>query len=113
MRIHPQDIGAIYAAYVDSEIGPKAQSALQKFWAYSSAYVVDKKAKEYLSNEDRVKQLTAMGIMTPDGMIDMDFLKEMCSHAIDKSGGQIEAMGLILDKTDVDKVYNIGRSFAR
>ena len=54
MRIHPQDIGSIYAAYVDSEIGPKAQSALQKFWAYGSAFVVDKKAKEYLSNEDRV-----------------------------------------------------------
>lgn len=113
MKVHPQDIGQIYAAYVDSEIGPKAQSALQKFWAYGSVYVIQKKAEEYLANPDRVSQLTAMGIMTPDGHIDMDFLKEMTSHAMDKSGGQIEAMGLILDKSDIEKVYNIGRSFAR
>lgn len=113
MKIHPQDVSAVYAAYVDNEIAPKANSALQKFWAYGSVYVINKRAQEYLSDPERIKQLTAMGIMTPDGMIDMDFLKEMCSHAIDKSGGQIEAMGLILDQSDIEKVYNLGRSFAR
>lgn len=113
MKVHPNDIGAIYAAYVDSEIGPKAQSALQKFWAYGSAYVVDRKAKEYLSDQERISQLTSIGIMTADGMIDFDFLRDMATHAMDKSGGKIEAMGLILDQADVEKVYNIGRSFAR
>lgn len=113
LKIHPQDIGKIYAAYVDSEIGPKASSAIQKFWAYGSTFVVDRKAKEYLSEPERVSQLTNMGIMTHDGMIDLDFLKEMCSHAMDKSGGRIEAMGLILDQSDIDKVYNIGRSYMR
>lgn len=113
MRIHPQDVGQVYAAYVDNEIGPKAQSALQKFWAYGSVYVVQKKAEEYLSDPDRVSQLTTMGVMTPEGMIDVDFLKEMTTHAMEKSGGRIEAMGLILDQSDIDKVYNLSRSFAR
>lgn len=113
LKVHPQDVGAIYAAYVDSEIGPKASSALQKFWAYGSTFVVQRKAQEYLSDPARVSQLTAIGIMTPDGMIDMDFLKEMCGHAMEKSGGRLEAMGLILDQSDVEKVYSISRSFAR
>lgn len=113
MKIHPQDIGQIYAAYVDNEIAPKATSPLQKFWAYGSTFVVNKRAQEYLADPDRIEQLTAMGIMTPDGFIDLDFLREMSNHAIDKSGGQIQAMGLILDKSDVEKVYNLGRSFAR
>lgn len=112
MKIHPQDIGKIYAAYVDSEIGPKATSPIQKFWAYGSTFIVDRKAKDYLSDPDRLSQLTTMGIMTSDGMIDLDFLKEMCAHAMAKSGGKVEAMGLILDQSDIEKVYTIGRSFA-
>lgn len=113
LKVHPQDIGQIYASYVDSEIGPKATSPLQKFWAYGSCYIIDKKAKEYLAHPKRVEQLTLMGIMTPDGHIDMDFLKEMATHAMEKSGGRVEAMGLILDQSDVDKVYSISRTFAR
>lgn len=113
MKVHPQDIGQIYAAYVDSEIGPKAQTALQKFWAYGSTFVVERKAQDFLSNPDRVQNLTAMGIMTNDGHINADFLREMCTHAMEKSGGKIEAMGLILDQNDIEKMYNICRSYAR
>lgn len=112
LKIHPQDIGKVYAAYVDSEIGPKASSPVQKFWAYGSTFVVERKAKDYLSEPNRVAQLTTMGIMTHDGMIDLDFLRDMCLHAMEKSGGMVEAMGLILDKSDIEKVYTIGRSFA-
>lgn len=113
MKIHPTDIGQIYATYVDNEISPKAQSALQKFWAYGSVYVVQKKAEEYLGNPERVKQLQTMGIMTQDGHIDIDYLREMTTMAMEKSGGHIEAMGLILDQSDIERVYNISRSFAK
>lgn len=113
LKIHPKDIGQIYAAYVDAEIAPKATSPLQKFWAYGSTFVVQRKAQEYLSDPERVKQLTAMGIMCPDGHIDMDYLRDMTRHAMQKSGGKIEAMGLILDQTDIDKIYTIGRTYAK
>lgn len=113
LKINPQHVGQIYAAYVDNEIAPKATSPIQKFWAYGSVFILNKKAEEYLTDPVRVEQLTAMGIMTPDNMIDLDFLKEMTGHVIEKSGGKIEAMGLILDQSDVEKVYNIGRSFAQ
>lgn len=113
LKVLPKDVSSIYAAFVDSEIAPKAGSALQKFFAYSSVFVVQKRAEEFLSDPQRVSQMEAIGVMTQDGFLDMDFLHDMAIHALEKSGGSLEVMGVILDSSDVEKVHNIGRSFAQ
>lgn len=43
MKISPADIPAIYAGYVDSELAPKAVSSLQRFMAYGSVFVAQRK----------------------------------------------------------------------
>lgn len=113
MKIHPQDIGAIYAAFIDNEVSPKASSGVQKFMAYMSVFAVQQKAQEYVSHPKRMEQMKSMGLMDENGCIDADYLKDMASFAMKKSGGTIEAMGLLLSQSDIDTMYSLARSFAK
>lgn len=113
MKIHPQDIGAIYAAFIDNEVSPKASSGVQKFMAYMSVFAIQKQAQDYITHPKRMEQMKSMGIMDEQGLIDADYLKEMATYAMKKSGGTIEAMGLLLSQSDIDTMYSLARSFAK
>ncbi|MGE9985996.1 hypothetical protein [Desulfovibrio sp. SGI.169] len=113
MKIAPTDIATIYAGFVDNELAPKAVSGLQRFMAYGSVFVAQHRATEYFANPDLVAQLKSIGVMDNDGMIDLDYTKEMASFAMQKSGGKVTVMGLILDQSDIDKLYQLGKAVAR
>lgn len=112
MKLTPDSIATLYGNFVDQEIAPKASGGLQRFIAYGSVYMVQKRVHDYLSDPDRVEALKSSGIMTDDGYIDGDFVKEMATFAMKKSGGKVQAMGLIFDQSDVDKAYSMGQSLA-
>lgn len=112
MKIAPSDVATLYAAFVDNEIAPKAATGVQRFLAYGSVYMVNRKVGEYLSDPRRVEQLRQAGIMDENGMIDMDYVREMATFALQKSGGKIQAMGLILDQGDIDTAYRLAQHIA-
>ena len=112
MKLSPDQIALLYGNYVDQEIAPKASNGLQRFVAYGSVYMVQKRVQDYLSDPDRVETLKASGIMTDDGFIDGDYVREMATFAMQKSGGKVQAMGLILDQSDIDTMYSLGQSLA-
>lgn len=112
MKITPDQIAVLYGNFVDQEIAPKATTAVQRFFAYGSVYMVQKKVHDYLSAPERVESLKQSGIMTDDGQIDLDYLREMATFAMQKSGGKVQAMGLILDQGDIDKAYVMGQALA-
>lgn len=112
MKISPADIPAIYAGYVDSELAPKAASSLQRFMAYGSVFVAQRKTEAFFAEPGRRQQLTAMGVMGDDGLIDLDYLREMATFAMQQSGGKVTAWGLILDQSDIDKLYQLGKAVA-
>ncbi|WP_288229723.1 hypothetical protein [uncultured Desulfovibrio sp.] len=113
MKIAPADIATIYAGFVENELAPKAASGLQRFAAYGSVFVAQRKATDFFGDPDRVAQLKTIGVMDNDGMIDLDYVREMASFAMQKSGGKVTAMGLILDQSDIDKLYQLGKAVAQ
>lgn len=113
MKITPADIATIYAGFVENELAPKAVSGLQRFMAYGSVFVAQHKAADFFANPDLVEQLKRIGVMDNNGMIDLDYVKEMASYAMQKSGGKVTVMGLILDQGDIDKLYQLGKAVAQ
>lgn len=112
MKILPADVATIYAAFVENEIAPKALNGLQKFAAYGSIFVVQQKAAAFFADSERIAQLEAIGVMD-GGLIDLDYLYQMASFAMQKAGGKITVMGLILDQSDMEKICQLGRSVAQ
>lgn len=112
MKISPNDVPVVLAGFIEREIAPKATSGTQRFLTYSAAYIVSNKAKEMLQRENYVKNMHEIGIMDDEGMIDLDFLKEMASYSMKQAGGKVEVMGVVLDQGDIDSAYQLGRTVA-
>lgn len=112
MKIASSNVPVVLSGFIEREIAPKATSGTQRFLTYSAAYLVSKKASEMLQRENYVKNMREIGVMDDEGLIDLDFLREMATYSMQKAGGKVEVMGVVLDQSDVDSAYQLGRTVA-
>lgn len=92
--------------FVENEIASKAVGfqkfaiylILPKFKNVVANYVNNLKSNEFLKD-----------IFNDTGNVDIDALYNMCKSAIQKSGS-FEIFGVILNETDIDKIYSYIRN---
>lgn len=96
------------ARFLDTELLSKMQGTWQKVVAGTATGILIKKSENIfnsLSNNEIVKM---MGIISEDGMIDIDLLREELKNNVPDSGVQIDLpmVGRVtIKKEDVDKLY--------
>ena len=109
MKIATQDIPAIMAQFIDSQVAPQA-SGLQKFGSYAMLFVVQNKMPEIITRYTPIMQMT--GIMSEDGMIDLEYLHNMASEAMNHAG-KVNLLGYLMDASDVESLYAIAQRLGR
>ena len=107
MKVTADQMAEGLARYIDGELVPKAPG-LRKWMlgmagGYAGKMVLDK------VNQNRAL-LESIGIMTPDGTIDMDRLYTQMRAVADNSGPVTEHIPMMGDITfssdDIDKLYH-------
>ena len=88
--------------FIDKEIGVKAVD-LQKFKIYFLLPIIINKAADYI-NAFKENEFTK-GFFNSNGDVDLDAIYGMSTQAIQKSG-QFTMGGVILNETDLDRLYN-------
>lgn len=109
MKINTNDIPAIMSAFVDSQIAPQA-SGMQKFGAYSMLFVMQNKMPEIVNRYGPIMRMT--GMMGDDGMIDLEYVHNMLSDAMNHAG-KVNVMGYLVDAADIESIYQIAQRFGR
>lgn len=109
MKITMQDIPAIMAEYVDAQVAPQA-SGMQKFGVYSLLFVVNNKMQEIAQRYTPVMRMT--GIMDEAGTIDIEYLHNMASEAMNHAG-TVNLLGYVMDASDVESLYAIAQRHGR
>lgn len=107
--LSPRDVPAIVTAFIEREVAPHG-TGLQKAMAFGAAFLLQRRAPELIAaNEARLK---ALGLMTDDGMLDLDMIHEMLAFSLQKAG-KVEVAGVILGEDDVHKMYDLASQLAR
>ena len=109
MRLSFSSISDVISHYLDEELLPKG-SPLQKL---TTTFVGAALAKQAQTLAERNKEtLSLIGILTPEGEIDLEEVRDLAIQAFEKSG-PVEVGGVIFNKDDVPTFYNIAKKFAK
>lgn len=104
-----EQIEAGLARYIDEELLPSLpRDGLKGFGIGVAAALMVKRGGNALRGYMQNKALLAMQVVSPDGMVDVDVLRDVCKQNIPPSGLPIELpMGLAirLKGEDVDKIH--------
>lgn len=107
--LSPRDVPAIVTAFVEREVAGKG-TGLQKAMAFGAAFIMQRRAPEIIAaNEGRLK---ALGLMTDDGMLDLDMIHELLAFSLQKAG-KVEVAGVILSEEDAHTMYDLASQLAR
>ena len=109
MKVSTQDIPAIMGQFIDAQIAPQA-TGMQKFGTYAMLYVVNNKLQQIVTQYTPIMKMT--GIMTDDGMIDLEYLHGMTSDAM-AHAGKVNVLGYLMDASDIESLYAIAQRFGR
>lgn len=96
------------ARFLDTELLSKMQGTWQKVVAGTATGILIKRSENILSSLKNNEIVKMMGIISEDGMIDIDILREELKKNVPDSGVQIDLpmIGRItIKKEDVDKLY--------
>ena len=107
MRVTPAQISDGIARYVDSELVPKMPGVRKWILGISGAYLGAMAEQKIRENE---QMLRSIGIMSDDGMIDIDSLRTRLMSTASSTGPVTEHMPLFGDVTfnssDVEKLFS-------
>lgn len=89
--------------YINAELIPKAPSHI-KFLMYTGMAMVMPKFEEMYNQYKDNGIVNTLGIIKPDGDIDVDMLYRGMKDAMQKMH-KVEFMGIVFMEEDVDKLY--------
>lgn len=99
MKLQDVEMGII--DYIHNEIAAKA-TGVQKFLIYTGSFFGATQVEKMISKYEPL--LLQLGIITPEGDIDVEALYNAMKQGIDKSG-KFEYMGIIFGKDDVESLF--------
>ena len=98
------------AQYIDAELLPKLpQDGLKGFGVRSMATAIVMRGGRLLSAYATWKPAQIMGAITPDGAVDIDFLRDVFKGGIQQGGQKIDlplGVSLRITPEDVDHIYS-------
>lgn len=109
MNLHVGKIPEVVQEYILTNVVVGAPTDLAKFGAgFLAPYVADL-AKRYVSGKDSLA--SALGIVSSDGLIDVDKAAFSAKEALKQTGGKLSAFGLIFSAQDIDSLVAIARKY--
>ena len=97
------------ARYLDEELLPKLpRDGIKGFGIGVVATLMIKRGGNMLRDLSKNKAIQAMGIIAPDGAVDLELLKEACMGNIPQTGLPIElpaGLAIRLTEQDVETMY--------
>lgn len=109
MKVSTQDIPAIMAQYIDSQVAPQA-NGVQKFGIYSLMYAVNNKMTDIVTRYSPIMKM--VGIMDDSGVIDLEYTHGMAADAMSHAG-KVNVLGFLMDSSDVEAIYNIAQRYGK
>lgn len=102
MFVSKERIQTGLSEFIELEIASKA-TGINKFITYLAIPMMSKKAAQLVDSFSQT--MYTKELFDDNGSVDIDLLYNMAKDAIRKSG-QFVMYGVILDETDLDKLYN-------
>lgn len=109
MKISAQNLGIALGQYLEQELAPQAEG-LRRVALYMAIPILSGKAQEMATHYKPM--LEALGMITPDGMLDLDVLYARTKDAMHKAG-KTAAFGVIFSEEDVDKICALAKPLAQ
>ncbi len=111
MKVKLEHMPAVLAQFMDTHVVPK-YDGWHKAAAVAVGIGLNQKAQNIVKHEGLVQQLSAFGLCDKSGLIDLDAAKAFAHEVLEKSGGEIDDMGYVFDKADIDSIYKIAATVA-
>lgn len=109
MKMSHTDIPAVFAAFLDAAVAPRA-TGWQKFGSYAAAFVVQHRLPQIMEQYGPIMRMA--GVLDDQGMIDIDLAHNLAVFAMDHAG-RVDVLGYLADSSDIEQLYNIARTYAR
>lgn len=110
MRLHTNKLSNIVSEFLLSRVVAKAPTSATQFGVgFLVPYVANSVGSMVESNRP---MLTSLGIVDDRSSIDLDTARSSAMSALEKSGGKVEMLGLVFDRSDIDALYEIAQRFA-
>lgn len=101
MLVNTEQIQVGLINFIEQEIARKAVG-YQKFLTYFSMPIAKKKVEQYV-NAFSQNEFTK-DMFDENGNVDLDVVYNMAKEAVKKSGSFV-AYGIVINETDIDKLY--------
>ncbi len=92
-----------FVAFIEREVAVKAVG-LQKFLYYGASFLVASQMEQIFKTFMEDPMIKSMGFLDDNNSIDLNKLYNTAKYAIQKTG-QITVSGVILDESDVEKLF--------
>lgn len=123
MKIALTDAPSVLVAYLEKHVLPKAQLTSEKAAVATAMFIVTKKGTELINNPVVIEKAKMIGALDNSGYVDVDYLKEMASFALGKSGNKFQMsaripfvnveLGYVFDQEDIEAIYKIAETVAK
>lgn len=102
-------VSNIVQDFLQQNVIPKAPNPLMQFGlGFITPYIPDA-ITNYIN--DNLKTLKMIGVIDQHNRIDVDKAKMAACKAIDNVNGKLNVYGYMIDKSDVDSMYNIAQKY--
>lgn len=107
MNLHVNKVPDIVTEFLMTRVVTKApDSAMQFGFGFLVPYVA--KSAQATVNNPLLKNL---GVVTGDGLIDLDTARASANEALAKAGGKVTAYGISFDRSDIDALFEIANKY--
>ena len=107
MNLHVNKIPDIVTEFLMTRVVTKApDSAMQFGFGFLVPYVA-KSAQAMVGNP----LLKNLGVVTNEGLIDLDAARASAIDALNKAGGKVTAYGVSFDRADIDALFEIANKY--
>lgn len=107
MKLRTNKVPEIVSEFLLTRVVAKAPTSAAQFgFGFLVPYVA--KSAQATVNNPLLKNL---GVVTGDGLIDLDTARASANEALAKAGGKVTAYGISFDRSDIDALFEIANKY--
>lgn len=108
MNLHVNKIPDIVTEFLMTRVVTKAPDSAMQFGLGFLVPYVAKSAQATVNNP----LLKNLGVVTGDGLIDLDTARASANEALAKAGGKVTAYGISFDRSDIDALFEMAQKYS-
>lgn len=112
MKLALSELPKIVEKFLEHNVLPQAND-MQRFVTGCLMYGSAKRLPSYLSHPMVAEGGKVLGLLDAEGMLDVEYAKEMATAGLRKAGGSVIVANYSFDNSDVEAIYELMREIAQ